>query len=284
MPAVALASDVGVPAILRLLRRSGFTTLDKTASHYGLGLTLGNAEVRLSEMVAAYAMLARGGELHRTPRDSPRRRPPGPGRPPRHASSRERTAFFLADILSDAEARAFVFGRGGYLEFPFVVAAKTGTSQAYHDNWAIGFTRDVTVGVWVGNFDRTPLANSSGVTGAGPIFHHVMIAAVERARGRVPIDEFEPLQTPPADVRRAEVCALSGLTPNAACPRRTQEWVPSGAEPPPCTWHHASDEGLITVWPEEYREWAGSVPGFRGFRGSGVRVQSSDPRARSRPL
>ena len=39
------------------------------------------------------------------------------------------------------------------------MAAKTGTSQAYHDNWAIGYTRDVTVGVWVGNFDRTPLAN-----------------------------------------------------------------------------------------------------------------------------
>jgi len=42
------------------------------------------------------------------------------------------------------------------------------------------------------------------------------------------------------------------MTPNAACPRRTQEWLPSGAEPPPCTWHHAGDEGLITVWPEEF--------------------------------
>ena len=282
MPAVALASDVGVPAILRLLRRSGFTTLDKTASHYGLGLTLGNAEVRLSEMIAAYAMLARGGELI-----EPRAIRFVDGRPaPVGAATRvvsERTAFFLTDILSDAEARAYVFGRGGYLEFPFVVAAKTGTSQAYHDNWAIGFTRDVTVGVWVGNFDRSPLANSSGVTGAGPIFHHVMIAAVERARGRVPLDEFEPLQTPPADVRRAEVCALSGLTPNAACPRRTSDWVPSGAEPPQCTWHHASDEGLITVWPEEYREWAGTVRRFEGSEvlGSEVRVQRSQVRDRA---
>ena len=81
------------------------------------------------------------------------------------------------------------FGRGSDLDFPFPWRSKTGTSQAYHDNWTIGYTRDVTVGVWVGNFDRTPLRNSSGVTGAGPIFHAVMLAAttgprVRRARTR----------------------------------------------------------------------------------------------------
>ena len=53
VPAVAVASDIGVPAVLRLLRRAGFTTLDRNAAHYGLGLTLGNAEVRLDDMVAA---------------------------------------------------------------------------------------------------------------------------------------------------------------------------------------------------------------------------------------
>jgi penicillin-binding protein 1C len=61
VPAVALASEIGVPAVARLLRQAGVSTLDRTASHYGLGLTLGNAEVRLDELVAAYAMLARGG-------------------------------------------------------------------------------------------------------------------------------------------------------------------------------------------------------------------------------
>ena len=65
VPAVALASELGVPDLLRFLRRAGFTTLDKTAAHYGLGLTLGNAEVRLDELVAAYAALARGGEWQR---------------------------------------------------------------------------------------------------------------------------------------------------------------------------------------------------------------------------
>src|SRR5262249_59410437 len=98
----------------------------------------------------------------------------------------ERTAFWITDILSDADARSFIFGRGSSLEFPFPVAVKTGTSQAYHDNWTIGYTREVTVGVWVGNFDRTPLRDSSGVTCPGPIFHSVMLAAADRYRAAGP--------------------------------------------------------------------------------------------------
>ena len=255
VPAVAVASDIGVPAVLRMLRRSGFTTLDRTAAHYGLGLTLGNAEVRLDEMVAAYSMMARGGAFL-----APRSVRAVDGRPVAAAAATrllsERTAFWITDILSDAEARAYVFGRGGSLEFPFTVAAKTGTSQAYHDNWAIGYTADVTVGVWVGNFDRTPLANSSGVTGAGPIFHEVMMAAVERVKGYLPIDEYTPISAPTADVERATLCAVSGLTATGACPRRVTEWVPAGVAIDDCTWHHATDHGVLTVWPEPYRHWA----------------------------
>jgi penicillin-binding protein 1C len=255
VPAVALASEIGVPAIARLLRRAGLSTLDQNAAHYGLGITLGNAEVRLDELVAAYAMFARGGESI-----APRlvRATDGvvPVRAPVERLVSERTAFWIADILSDAEARAYIFGRGGSLEFPFTVAAKTGTSQAYHDNWALGFTRDVTVGVWVGNFDRTPLRNSSGVTGAGPIFHDVMLAAIERTRGSLPIGDTAAIITVPPDVRRVELCALSGMAPHASCPTRAVEWIPTSAAIDRCTWHHTSDGGLVTIWPEPFLRWA----------------------------
>jgi len=249
VPAVALASEIGVPAVARLLRQAGFSTLDNNAAYYGLGLTLGNAEVRLDEMVEAYAMLARGGVAVRTG--------------DRVVS--ERTAFFVADILYDNEARAFIFGRGGSLEFPFAVAAKTGTSQAYRDNFAIGFTKDVTVGVWVGNFDRTPMHGSSGVTGAGPIFHEVMLAAVERFGSTR--DQTAPVLAPTRDARRHTLCAMSGLAAGDACPTRVDEWVPAEAQIGRCTWHHASDEGLVTVWPDEYRAWANADP-----RGAAVSV------------
>ena len=255
VPAVALAAEIGVPALARMLRRAGITTLDHTPSHYGLGLTLGNAEIRLDELIAAYAMFARGGERI-IPQSIRSMDGVAPARPPAERVVSERTAFWVADMLADNDARAYIFGRGSSLEFPFTVAAKTGTSQSYHDNWAIGFTRDLTVGVWVGNFDRTPLRNSTGVTGAGPIFHDVMLAAIERTHGSLPIGETAAIVTAPADVRRVELCATSGMAPHAACPTRSAEWMPAHANIDRCTWHHTSDGTLLTVWPEPYRRWA----------------------------
>jgi penicillin-binding protein 1C len=201
VPAVALASRVGVPDLLRLLRSAGFSAFDKTASHYGLGVALGNAEVTLADLVSGYAVFARGG-VWQEPRavvtDS---------NPPARRVMSPRAAFWVTDILSDDEARAYVFGRGGSLEFPFPVAVKTGTSQAYRDNWTVGYTREVTVGIWVGNFDRRPLIGSSGVTGAAPIFHAVMLAAQRAVHGR---EEPRPnsLPDPPT----------CGSTPSAPSP------------------------------------------------------------------
>ena len=248
VPAVALAADLGVSALLRFLSRAGVQSFDRSASYYGVGLTLGNAEVRLDQLVAAYAAFARGGEW----------RAPVSVRGAEAASHTlvsPRTAFWITDVLSDPEARAFIFGRGGSLEFPFAVAVKTGTSQAYHDNWTIGYTRAVTVGVWVGNFDRRPLRDSSGVTGAGPIFHAVMLAAEQRVAGSIE-PGTRPIVAPPGGLHQAIICALSGLRANPWCPTRTTEWVRTDDDALPCAWHHSSDEGVLTIYPPEYRAWA----------------------------
>ena len=169
-----------------------------------------------------------------------------------------RTAFWITDILSDDEAREFAFGRGGSLEFPFKVAAKTGTSQGYHDNWAIGYTRAVTVGVWVGNFDRRPLVGSSGVTGAGPIFHAVMLAAEQRAAGSLPReDESATVATPENTIRR-RICATSGMAATPWCPTHVDEWTATDAPAHECTWHRVTPRGVVVDWPAEYQVWARS--------------------------
>ena len=269
VPAVALASQIGVPKLLRFLSRSGLSTFDRNASYYGLGLTLGNAEVRLDELVGAYAAFARGGEWIRP---SFLRDRVGDAVETRRLVS-GRTAFWITDILSDADAREYAFGRGGSLELPFPVAVKTGTSQAYHDNWTIGYSRHVTVGVWVGNFDRTPLRNSSGVTGAAPIFHAVMLAAERRATGSHAFNSTGILSANDDSARR-EICALSGLAANRWCPTRRYEWTAAEREPLPCSWHHHSEDGLVTIWPPPYRAWANAQGAeVRGaeVRGAGVR-------------
>jgi penicillin-binding protein 1C len=255
VPAVALAADLGVSSLLRFLSRAGLDSFDRNASYYGLGLTLGNAEVRLDQLTAAYAAFARGGAW----------RQPAfvRGQPTEERTLvSPRTAFWITDILSDPDARSFIFGRGGNLEFPFPVAVKTGTSQAYHDNWTVGYTHDVTVGVWVGNFNRAPLHDSSGVTGAGPIFHAVMLAAQHRVSGS--IDSPNGAIVPrPDNVIEATICALSGMRANAWCPSRVKEWVRVEDEALPCWWHHQTDEGLLTTYPPEYRAWASTDPAMQ---------------------
>src|SRR4029079_23419 len=114
-------------------------------------------------------------------------------------------------------------------------------------------------------FDRTPLRGSSGVTGAGPIFHAVMTAAQERAGSR---DGNAGILPVPAGLEQAEVCALSGGRANPWCPSRTREWLPRGADAVPCAWHHRGGEGLVTIYPPQYRAWETGSPGSPGSSGS----------------
>ena len=247
VPAVAMLAKLGPPSLLRLLRNAGFENLDKTADYYGLGLTLGDAEVTLEQLVTAYATFARGG-IKVTPSKLLGQR--ATGNEQRIVS--EKTAFWITDILSDSKAREFIFGTGGSLDFPFPVAVKTGTSQAYRDNWTIGYTRDITAGVWVGNFDREELRGSSGVTGAAPLFNAVMLAAMKRARGQLPIGDMTPIVAPPHDVESVRICAVSGMRPSQWCPLVEREWLPIDEQPRFCSWHHDG----FTDWPPEYRSWA----------------------------
>lgn len=177
IPAVRMLDETGGPgALLERLRACGLTTLDRPAEHYGLGLTIGNAEARLLELANAYACLARLG-VYRPWRVL--------ASPAREAPEARRvfdagTAWLIADILSDNAARAEVFGLDSALRFDFPVACKTGTSTAFRDNWAFGYTPEFTVGVWVGNFDGSPMREVSGVSGAAPVLREVFLHLRER--------------------------------------------------------------------------------------------------------
>ncbi len=176
IPAVRMLQQLGGPAPLQeVLHRLGVTTIQENSSQYGLGLTIGSAEVRLLELTNAYACLARLGVYK-----------PYSFFPEDDLESQrifsEETCYILADILSDPAARAQSFGWNNPLHLEGLqVAAKTGTSSDYRDAWTLGFTPEFTVGVWVGNFDNSPLDRFSGVAGAGPIFHAIMEhLAIER--------------------------------------------------------------------------------------------------------
>ncbi len=256
VPAVRTAAEVGDDVFLARLRRLGFEGLDRPPDHYGLGLSLGNGEVTLLELAGAYASLARGGLRVRermilaVARKDGRTVPlPAVAAPERTVD--ERAAWLITNVLADRDARVPAFGYRSPLTLPFPCAAKTGTSKDSRDNWAAGYTTRVTVAVWIGNFDGTPMRGISGVTGCGPLFHDVMLAAhAESAPG--------PFPEPPGIVRRT-ICPASGELARPDCPGAMAEVFAEGAEPATrCGMDHRPAETLPGAavraeWTEEVR-------------------------------
>lgn len=239
VPAVRVANDVGPERVLALLHALGMTSLRETPETYGPAIALGDGEVRLLELARAYAILARGGRdvEVRAVRGATLRSSRALWTAPPPAEPRQRVApvvaSMLTDILADRRARTASFGERNVLELPFEVAAKTGTSKGYRDNWTVGYTHEVTVAVWVGNFDGAPMEGVSGISGAGPLFRAVMTAAM---RGRSPA----PLVAHDEEVMtKVRVCALSGGAAGPSCGHVLEEWVPKGQEVHACTMHES---------------------------------------------
>jgi penicillin-binding protein 1C len=174
VPAIRTLNTIGGPtALIQLLKRFGITTLTEEANHYGLGLTLGSGEVTLTELTNAYATLARMGN-HQPVTLFPKGNQYG-SKGNQYGTLSNPSYWMLAQTMSDNTARTASFGPHSLLRLPFRCAVKTGTSTDFRDNWCLGFTKDFTVGVWAGNLDNTPMRGVSGVTGAGSIFHDVMM-------------------------------------------------------------------------------------------------------------
>jgi penicillin-binding protein 1C len=243
VPAVRLLRDIGGPdPLYQRLRAWGVTSLNKPPDEYGLGLAIGNGEVRLLELANAFATLARRGSLIRTRTledETPRVEKPVTECDPRHY-------WLLSHMLQDNEARTPAFGVRSPLRFPYPVAAKTGTSSDFRDNWTVGFTDDYTVGVWVGNFDGSPMQRVSGVAGAGPIFHEVI---------RLLHDRTPPREEPPPDgLAAVTLDPISGLRVDTSDPYARIEWLPAERLPRTAT---AADRDASGRWllADEYGPW-----------------------------
>jgi membrane peptidoglycan carboxypeptidase len=154
----------------------GITTLNNPSSFYGLSLVLGGGEVKLIDMISAYGTFANGGLTI----------PPSPilaitnskgglvfesNKQPRRTLE-PKSANLISSLLSDNNARSFIFGARSSLYFPnYPVAVKTGTTSDYRDGWIIGYTPSIVAGVWVGNNNNEPMNNEPGSVVAAPILH-----------------------------------------------------------------------------------------------------------------
>ena len=210
LPAIEIERRVGQERFWATLRALGLGTIDQPAAHYGLGLVLGNAEVRLLDLANAYACLARGGgwlparfvETGQTPT-------------PKVLFSPE-ACWLVSDVLSGDERALDTTGHAADVRLP-PMAWKTGTSAGLRDAWTVAWNPEYVIGVWVGNPDGAPAEGLVGREVAVPI-------AWDLFRQLYP-DNAGPRFARPAGVEKRELCAVSGCAPGPHCAHRLEDWA-----------------------------------------------------------
>ena len=254
IPAVQTLRQIGVDYLLSLLRRFGVSTLSQDASRYGLSLTLGGGEITLIELTNAFAVFANQGSYvpvtsilcvldsddvilyqvdDRCPAgvvsgDTVNRAGGGP------QVLDARIAFIISDMLADNGARTAAMGANSPLRTDGIRASvKTGTTDDVKDNWTIGYTRNVALGVWVGNNDGDPMVDTSGLSGAAPIWKAVLSGIYGNRQllrafardGQLRVDQPQP----PPGLSLRQICDVRRLTdPSPHCPAFISEWFLDG--------------------------------------------------------
>jgi penicillin-binding protein 1C len=272
IPAVITLEHIGVQTLVQELANAGVETLAENPN-VDLSITLGGGEVRLFDLTQAYSIFPNGG--YRIQPTLILKVSDHDGNvlyqwhPPTLTNQviDPRVAYIISSILSDNNARIPSFGPNSALNIGRPAAAKTGTTTDFRDNWIVGYTPNLVVGVWVGNADNKPMQDVTGVSGAAPIWNNFM--------RQVLLGQPELAFQEPPGIVRAEVCALSGLLSTPACSLRKNELFIEGTVPTQYdtfyqTFEVDSQTGFLadantpperrvtqtfTVLPQEARDW-----------------------------
>ena len=276
LPFVRLLQKTGVPRFGACLRSLGFSHMNAPDFSFGLGMAIGNVEVTLLELVAAYGALARAGQYI----------PPSPlgelrmengelriasSALPSTSNSKPQTsdssnnsqfsilnsqfspasAYLVSDMLSGDERRSHSLGHVADVVMPRF-AWKTGTSAGCRDAWTIVWNPVYVIGVWCGD----PAGGTAGgeVVGARDAAPH----AWRIARALYPRNDG-PWFVEPAGVIRRTICSKTGLPANPDCPQTEEGRAVKGRSSPALCPVHSRDANGKVVERED--------PALAAFRG-----------------
>ena len=251
IPAVRVLSEVGVDNFTTTLRQAGFRQVARDASQLGLSSILGGCGASLEELTGLYAALANGGAwspLGLTARDPSGASPLSRGEGELVSSSRlvlktsspsflerglggevtrkgkflisEASAYLITDILAQRTRPDLPVDAASSRHLPRI-AWKTGTSYGRRDAWSIGYNRQYTIGVWVGNFSGQGSPSLTGADVASPLLFDLFNTLAYNSAN----DWF----VPPASLDFRLVCAATGLVPGDNCPNQLLDYYLPGA-------------------------------------------------------
>ncbi|HOY59449.1 MAG TPA: penicillin-binding protein 1C [Verrucomicrobiota bacterium] len=232
LPAIDIEQRVGQERFHAILRDVGLFSISKPASHYGLGLVLGNAEVRLLDLANAYACLARGGGW------APPRFVESPNPPATRQVFSPEACWLISEMLGGEERAMDATGHTADVRLP-PMAWKTGTSTGLRDAWTVAWNPEVVIAVWAGNSDGSASELLVGRRIATPIAWDLLRRLYPDNRG--------PWFARPAGIVTRAVCAESGCPPGPHCGCRSEDWaIANVSRHEFCPVHR---EGAKAAWP-----------------------------------
>lgn len=263
IPAVRWLSKYSLKDFQNILLKSGLRSIDKNPDYYGYSLVLGSAEVRLIDLASAYTIFPNSGifinhysavslkkengEIFYFPKKS-------------YTHKRvisEESAYLINKILSDRNARMGSFRSYRGLVYPFSIAIKTGTSKGSRDAWAIGYTKDYIVGLWLGDFKGSEMINITGGNGAVPILYDLFSMLNKSQK--------ETKWNKPKDIIEREICLISGKLRGEFCKEtRLEEFSIFNVPKEECDVHNlyikrnsdgSIDKKVFLNLPSEYNDW-----------------------------
>ena len=263
IPAVRWLSKYSLKDFQNILLKSGLRSIDKNPDYYGYSLVLGSAEVRLIDLSSAYTIFPNSGifinhysavslkkengEIFYFPKKS-------------YTHKRvisEESAYLINKILSDRNARMGSFRSYRGLVYPFSIAIKTGTSKGSRDAWAIGYTKDYIVGLWLGDFKGSEMINITGGNGAVPILYD-LFSMLNKSQKETKWDK-------PKDIIEREICLISGKLRGEFCKEtRLEEFSIFNVPKEECDVHNlyikrnsdgSIDKKVFLNLPSEYNDW-----------------------------
>lgn len=241
IPAVTMLQKYGVPKYHNFLQQTGFRTITRPSSHYGLSLILGGAEATLWDVTNAYAQMGRA----LTPNLSP------------ELTKEKEAGIIIKEEENKTVQHEYIWDKGAvwqtfnalkevnrpeeidWKSIPSMqtIAWKTGTSYGFRDAWAVGVTPRYAVGVWVGNATGEGKPGLVGAQTAGPVLFDIFSYLPASPWFERPTDVFVD----------AEVCRQSGHLKGRFCEETdTVLILPAGLRTDACPYHH-----LITLAADE---------------------------------
>lgn len=233
IPAVKMLAMIGIENFLQKASEMGlnqFAPTEENLRRFGLSITLGGGETTLLDLTSAFSVFANSGK--KIDISGIKEITDFKGKVLfKQVKTKEKqllspeASFLISHILSDNNARIEVFGPNSYLNIPGkTVAVKTGTTDDKRDNWAVGYTKSITVGVWVGNNDNSKMDPriASGATGASPIFYRTMRELLKKYQDGIP--------DKPDKVKAMIIDAYLGGLPKDGYPTRSEYFI-DGTQP-----------------------------------------------------